>query len=70
MYKKESEVFNMAKTANYTRKAIDNYRTKFDLAQIRLPKGTRERAKAHNINLNDVAVDAILKELEKEDKEE
>lgn len=58
----------MAKTANYTRKAIDNYRTKFDLAQIRLPKGTRERAKANGININDVAVDAILKELEKSEK--
>ena len=58
----------MAKTANYTRKAIDNYRTKFDLAQIRLPKGTRDRAKANGINLNDVAVDAILKEIEKSEK--
>ena len=34
----------MARTADYTRKAINNYRSKFDLVQIRLPKGTKDRA--------------------------
>lgn len=50
----------MAKTAEYTRRAVDNYRSKFDTAQIRLPKGTRERAKAANVNINDIAVSAVL----------
>lgn len=50
----------MAKTAEYTRRAVDNYRAKFDTAQIRLPKGTRERAKAANVNINDIAVSAVL----------
>lgn len=53
------------KTASYTRKAVDKYRTQFDLSQIRLPKGTRERAKKHNVNINDIAVSAILAELER-----
>lgn len=50
----------MAKTADYTRRAVDNYRSKFDLVQIRLPKGTKDRAKAANININDIAVSAVL----------
>lgn len=54
----------MAKTAEYTRRAVENYRAKFDTAQIRLPKGTRERAKAANVNINDVAVAAVLAYLE------
>lgn len=50
----------MAKTAEYTRRAVENYRAKFDTAQIRLPKGTRERAKAANVNINDIAVSSVL----------
>lgn len=48
------------KTAEYTRRAVSNYQNKFDLCQIRLPKGTKERAKAANINVNDIAVSAVL----------
>ena len=54
----------MAKTAEYTRRAVENYRAKFDTAQIRLPKGTRERAKAANVNINDIAVSAVLSYLD------
>ena len=54
----------MAKTADYTRRAVDNYRSKFDTAQIRLPKGTRDRAKAANVNINDIAVSAVLSYLD------
>ena len=50
----------MAKTAEYTRRAVENYRAKFDTAQIRLPKGTRDRAKSANVNINDIAVSAVL----------
>ena len=35
----------MAKTPEYTKRAIDNYRNQFDMVQIRLPKGTKERIK-------------------------
>ena len=48
----------MARTADYTRKAINNYRSKFDLVQIRLPRGTKDRAAEADININDIAVSA------------
>lgn len=54
----------MAETAEYTRRAVDNYRSKYDFVQIRLPKGTRERAKALGANVNNVAVDAVLARLD------
>lgn len=50
----------MARTADYTRKAINNYRSKFDLVQIRLPRGTKDRAAEAGININDIAVSAVL----------
>lgn len=50
----------MARTADYTRKAINNYRSKFDLVQIRLPKGTKDRAAELDININDIAVSVVL----------
>lgn len=50
----------MAKTPEYTKKAVSNYRSKYDLAQIRLPKGTRDRAYKNNVSINDIAVSAIL----------
>lgn len=50
----------MAKTPEYTKKAVSNYRSKYDLAQIRLPKGTRDRADKNNISINDIAVSAVL----------
>lgn len=56
----------MASTPEYTRKAVDNYRKKFDVMQLRLPKGTKEiidnkvgKANAHNF-----VVDCVLKALE------
>lgn len=50
----------MAKTPEYTKKAVSNYRSKYDLAQIRLPKGTKDRAAESDININDIAVSAVL----------
>lgn len=35
----------MGKTPEYTKKAVDNYRSKFDIVQLRLPKGTKENIK-------------------------
>lgn len=36
----------MASTADYTRRAIDKYRAKFDIIQIKAPKGTKDRITA------------------------
>lgn len=35
----------MAKTPEYTKKAIQNYNNKFDRVAVNLPKGTKERIK-------------------------
>lgn len=35
----------MAKTPEYTKKAIQNYNNKFDRIAVNLPKGTKERIK-------------------------
>lgn len=54
----------MGKTPEYTKKAINNYRDKFDFIQIRFPKGTRQRLDAAEIgNINDYVVDCVLKSL-------
>lgn len=33
----------MGKTAEYTKRAVDNYRKNFDFVQVRLDKGEKER---------------------------
>lgn len=54
----------MGKTPEYTKKAINNYRDKFDFIQIRFPKGTRQRLEVAEIgNINDYVVDCVLKSL-------
>lgn len=35
----------MAKTKSYTKKAVDNYRSKHDFLNLTLPMGTKERIK-------------------------
>ena len=35
----------MAKTPEYTKKAIQNYNNKFDRVAVNLPKGTKDRIK-------------------------
>lgn len=66
LYNKKERDYTMASTPEYTRKAVDNYRKKFDVIQLRLPKGTKEiidnkvgKANAHNF-----VVDCVLKALE------
>lgn len=53
-------------TPNYTKKAVANYRNKFDIQQLRLPKGTKEQitAKYGNISVNDYIVGLVLADLE------
>lgn len=56
----------MAKTPEYTRKAVERYRDKFDLVQIRLPKGTKERIAAAGVqSVNDYIVALALDDLER-----
>lgn len=55
----------MANTPEYTRKAVDNYRKKFDIMQLRLPKGTRDRIEKQAEKAHDFVVDCVLAELER-----
>lgn len=51
----------MSKTPDYTKKAVSNYRNKFDLVQVRFPKGTKERLKSVGIeNINEFIVNCVL----------
>lgn len=52
----------MAKTPEYTRNAINNYRDKFDIIQVRFPKGTKKRLKEVG-NINDYIVNCVLNAL-------
>ena len=40
------EVLEMGKTPEYTKRAAKKYRDKFDILQVRLDKGTKERIKS------------------------
>lgn len=54
----------MGKTPEYTKKAINNYRDKFDFIQIRFPKGTKDRLKSADVgNINDFVVNCVLDRL-------
>lgn len=55
----------MANTPEYTRKAVDNYRKKFDIMQLRLPKGTRDRIEKQADKAHDFVVDCVLEKLER-----
>lgn len=55
----------MGETPSYTKNAVKEYRSKFDIVQVRFPKGTRE--KMSNIeNINDYIVKCVLDSLEDE----
>ena len=57
----------MAETPSYTRKAVKKYRSKFDIIQVRFPKGTR--AKMADIdNINDYIVKCVVDSLNDEKK--
>lgn len=64
----EMEVFKMGKTPEYTKKAVNNYRDKFDFIQVRFPKGTRERL-ADKGNINDYICGLVLSDLGEEEAE-
>lgn len=53
----------MSKTPEYTKKAVNNYRQKFDLIQVRFPKGTKERLQNKG-NINEYICDLVLADLD------
>ena len=58
----------MAKTADYTKRAVDNYRNKFDMYQLRIPKdsGLKERMKeAYGKDMNNIILRLIEDDLER-----
>ena len=61
--KNKGDVSSMGKTPEYTKKAINNYREKFDFIQVRFPKGTKERLKEVG-NINNYIVKCVLDALD------
>ena len=53
----------MEKTPNYIKKAVNNYRDKFDIIQVRFPKGTKEKLKELG-NVNEYIVKCVLSALD------
>lgn len=53
----------------YTKKAIERYRDKFDIVQVRLPKGTRDRITALEESANNYIVQAVIERLEADERE-
>ena len=58
----------MGKTPEYTKKAVNNYREKFDFIQVRFPKGTRERLEGKG-NINEYICNLVLSDLRREQAE-
>lgn len=54
----------MAKTASYTKKAIDNYRKNKDFLNLTLDKGVKDRLTAAGLD-NKTIVSLIMAELDK-----
>ena len=60
----------MAKTPEYTKKAIRNYNNKFDRVAVNLPKGTKERIKElTGKSCNAYISELVLAELERLERE-
>lgn len=52
----------MTPTPEYTKRAVNNYRSKFDVIQLRMPKGTRERIEAKTSETINVYVNRLIAE--------
>lgn len=64
---------SMAKTPEYTKNAIDTYRNKFDMLQIRLPKETKLKNRireAYGKDLNAKIIELLEKDLEQREKQD
>ncbi len=56
----------MAKTPEYTKKAIQNYNNKFDRVAVNLPKGTKDKIKSlTGKSCNAYISELVVKDLEK-----
>lgn len=53
----------MEKTPDYIKKAVNNYRDKFDIIQVRFPKGTKEKLKELG-NVNEYIVKCVMQSLD------
>lgn len=53
----------MEKTPVYVKKAVNNYRDKFDIIQVRFPKGTKEKLKELG-NVNEYIVKCVMQSLD------
>ena len=51
----------MTGTPEYTKRAVNNYRNKFDVIQLRMPKGTRERIEAKTSETLNVYINRLIK---------
>lgn len=52
----------MTPTPEYTKRAVNNYRNKFDVIQLRMPKGTRERIEAKTSETLNIYVNRLIVE--------
>ncbi len=51
-------------TPTYTKRAVDKYRSRFDLVSLRLPKGTRARLEALNVqNVNEFITKCVIDQI-------
>ena len=53
------------KTPEYNKRATKNYISKFDMVNLRLPKGTKGRINKHSDSLNKFISNLVLAELER-----
>lgn len=60
------------KTADYTRRAIDKYQTRYDYVSVRFEKGIKERLKAalQGQSISGFISDLVLAELERMEQEQ
>lgn len=52
----------MTQTPIYTKRAMENYRNKFDIIQLRMPKGTRERIEAKTSETLNIYINRLITE--------
>ena len=65
MIKERREFSIMGKTPSYIKKAVNDYREKFDFIQVRFPKGTKEKLQEKG-NINDYITRLVLDDLGKD----
>ena len=53
------------KTPEYSKRATKNYISKFDMINLRLPKGTKDRINKHSDSINKFISDLVLAELKR-----